>query len=120
MLKLLVKKRNVLVDDSVTNSARVKNSVWHEVTQKINSHFGLEMKRETVRKKWNDEKYASKKKVTKAIEQGSRADGERIAKTWGEYRRHGRGTGGGPPLYPPDDNLVDGDPRPIKVIQEHK
>ena len=26
---------------------------------------------------------------------------ERVAKTYGEFFAHGRGTGGGPPLYPP-------------------
>ena len=62
----------------------------------FNKCTGHKLTHQQPRKKWFDLVRARKTKVV-AVEE------ERIAETYGEFFSHGRGTGGGSPLYPPED-----------------
>ena len=62
----------------------------------FNYTTGHNLTHQQPRKKWFDLIRARKNKVV-AIEE------ERIADTYGEFVAHGRATGGGSPLYPPED-----------------
>ena len=69
----------------------------------MNVTFGLTLEREQVWKKYNDAKGAGKRKATMAVECGTKEDGRMMANNWAEFRRYGSGTGGGPPIYPPQE-----------------
>ena len=60
----------------------------------FNQATGHSLHHQQTRKKWFDMQRARRNKVV-AVEE------ERVAETYGEFYAHGRGTGGGPPLYPP-------------------
>ena len=89
-----------MVDPALSNNSKLREAAWQEVTLEINLNFGLNLTRMQVRKKFNDAKYNGKVKVTMEIENGTKDDGRLMAKSWGEFRRYGCGTGGGKPMFP--------------------
>ena len=104
LLKEEVSKRVILVDPALTNNSKLKEAAWDQVTNVINLNFALSLSRLQVRKKFNDAKYTGKARVTMAVEKGTKEDGKLVARTWGEFRKYGRGTGGGEPMLPPSCN----------------
>ena len=91
MLREEVEKILILRDPSVSNNAKIKEGEWEGIRSLINEQFGSNLLRKQVSKKYGDMKYATKAKVTTAVEFGSIEDGKRVASTWGECRKHGRG-----------------------------
>ena len=65
------------------------------------------MTHQQVRKKYNAIKLNKKAKVTKAVEKGKMADGRLVAASMGQFKKYGKGTGGGPPMFPPPQDVPD-------------
>ena len=105
-LEIEVGNKSILVDPANANN-KMKEAAWEEVTQDFNHTFGVSLTRYRIRKKYMDLKMKNKAKVTKAIEEGETKDGRRVAATMGQFRKHARGTGGGPAMFPPPQNVPD-------------
>ena len=115
LLKEEVAKRPLLVDPALSNNSKLREAAWQEVTLEINLNFGLNLTHMQVRKKFNDAKYNGKVKVTMEIENGTKDDGRLVARSWGEFRRFGRGTEGGKPMSPP--SFMDEDEAEIPNVE---
>ena len=105
-LEIEVDNKPILVDPANVNN-RVKEGAWQQVTQDVNKTFGLTLTRQQVRKKYNEIKLKKKAKVTKAVEKGKMANGRLVAASKGQFKKYGKGTGGGPPMFPPPQDVPD-------------
>ena len=105
-LEIEVDNKPILVDPVNVNN-RVKEGAWEQVTQDVNKTFGLTLTRQQVRKKYNEIKLKKKAKVTKAVEKGKMADGRLVAASMGQFNKYGKGIGGGPPMFPPPQDVPD-------------
>ena len=105
-LEIEVDNKPILVDPANVNN-RVKEGAWQQVTQDVNNTFGLTLTRKQVRKKYNEIKLKKKAKVTKAVEKGKMADGRLVAAYMGQFKKYGKGTGGGPPMFHPHQYVPD-------------
>ena len=56
MLKELVSKESLLVDSSLSNNSKIKNSLWQKVTKEVNLNFGVKLQWQQVKKKYHDSK----------------------------------------------------------------